>query len=98
MKYSLALVAAVAAAVHAADVQLSDLAQCGQTCVGNMAEIMVSQYGCAKDDYKCYCSNSAYGWGIRDCSNQNCGTANDGSAAPNAIAYGLYLCGQQSGS
>ena len=68
----------------------SALASCGQLCFNNM----VSQYsalGCASPtESACLCANVNFGYGLRDCSNDACGS--NVEAASSAIAYGSAYC------
>ncbi|KAF2762279.1 hypothetical protein EJ05DRAFT_497139 [Pseudovirgaria hyperparasitica] len=88
MKYSIALLAAVSAAVAQ---DTSALPGCGQTCIGNMVNIAISQFGCASGDLNCYCSKIDFGYGVRDCSLESCGSD---SVAQQVIAYGTNYCSQ----
>ncbi|KAK6414284.1 hypothetical protein LTR95_017760, partial [Oleoguttula sp. CCFEE 5521] len=63
MKTSFALVAAGAAFV-AAQTQLSDLPQCGQTCITNMLNIAQTQFGCAANNVTCICTEPRFGYGV----------------------------------
>ncbi|KAL0473868.1 hypothetical protein QR685DRAFT_436556 [Neurospora intermedia] len=66
---------------------LAALPSCGQICFNNM----VAQYsalGCASPAPSCLCKNAKFGYGLRDCSNDACGTA----VASSVIAYGSSYC------
>jgi len=60
-----------------------------QTCVNNMESIAVSQFKCAQGDFACYCGNPDFGFGVRDCSNQACGSPD---AASSIISYASSFC------
>ncbi|KAF2024148.1 hypothetical protein EK21DRAFT_118066 [Setomelanomma holmii] len=53
-----------------------------------MAQIAITEFQCAANDYGCYCTKSNYGYGVRDCVNQAC---SQGDAAA-AIAYAAAQC------
>ena len=91
MKYSIALLSA-GAAIAAAQ-SLTDLPQCGQTCIQNMINIAQSQFGCNSGNVTCYCSNADFGYGVRDCSNESCSA----SDAATVIAFGTAYCQQALG-
>ncbi|KAF2005190.1 CFEM-domain-containing protein [Amniculicola lignicola CBS 123094] len=68
---------------------LTDLPACGQTCISNMLAIASAQFGCSLGDVTCYCTNQAFGYGVRDCANEACPTAEEASAV---ISYGTAYC------
>jgi hypothetical protein len=45
--------------------------------------------GCGASDYACLCKNANFQYGIRDCSNEVCGSPD---LASSAIAYGSGYC------
>lgn len=59
-----------------------------QTCINNMVSIATSDFGCAQGDVNCYCANGDFGYGIRDCANEACGS----DQAASVIAYGNSYC------
>lgn len=89
MKQSLSLLAFGLTAIRAQ--APSSLPQCGQTCVNNMLQIAVSNFGCdANNLAACACCNANFGYGIRDCSRQVCG---DGSQDySSVVSYGSSYC------
>ncbi|KAF2786942.1 hypothetical protein K505DRAFT_189268, partial [Melanomma pulvis-pyrius CBS 109.77] len=67
---------------------LSDLPQCGQTCITNMVNIASSEFGCTAGDVVCYCTKLDFGYGVRDCANEACTNGESGQV----IAYGTNYC------
>jgi len=70
---------------------LSDLPQCGQTCINNMlAE--AGNLGCppvnGQPDAVCLCANANFGYGVRDCTRAVC----PADAVNGVIDYGLQYC------
>ncbi|OAG05249.1 uncharacterized protein CC84DRAFT_1093842 [Paraphaeosphaeria sporulosa] len=65
------------------------LPQCGQTCVNNMIAIAQSSFGCSSGDVACYCSNQDFGYGVRDCAREACGSD---AVAAQVISYGATYC------
>lgn len=82
-------VLAAAGAAMAQD--LAALPQCGQTCVNNMINIAQTQFGCAQGDAQCFCGNADFGFGIRDCASQACGSQDE---TAQVISYGTSYCEQ----
>ncbi|KAF2730027.1 hypothetical protein EJ04DRAFT_515529 [Polyplosphaeria fusca] len=58
-----------------------------------MLGIATSAFGCASGDIVCYCTEPNFGYGVRDCSNQACSSAEDAAAV---IAYGTQFCQRKS--
>jgi hypothetical protein len=56
------------------------------TCISNMLALAPS-LGCPTANATCLCSNTDFGYGIRDCANEACG-----SEAAAIIAYGVSYC------
>jgi len=54
-----------------------------------MEGIAVNQFKCAQGDFACYCGNPDFGYGVRDCSNQACGSPD---AASSVISYASSFC------
>lgn len=73
------------------DSLISDTAQ--QTCISNMQSIAQNQFGCAANDAVCYCGNANFGYGIRDCASEACGSQED---AAQVISYGTSYCERMS--
>jgi len=88
MKYSAALISAAATMVAAQS--MSDLPQCGMTCINNMLGLATSSFGCGQGDVLCYCREPNFGYGVRDCANEAC-SAED---AATVIAFGTQYCQQ----
>lgn len=63
-------------------------AQLQQTCISNMLAIATNDFGCAQGDVVCYCNNADFGYGVRDCANEACGS----EQAASVIAYGTNYC------
>jgi hypothetical protein len=59
-----------------------------QTCITNMLNIASADFGCSAGDAVCYCSNQDFGYGVRDCANEACSSADAGSV----IAFGASYC------
>lgn len=59
-----------------------------QLCINNMNMIANTQYSCPAGDQACFCSQSNWAYGVRDCSQQAC----DASQAAQAIGYALSQC------
>jgi hypothetical protein len=49
-------------------------------CVNNMAQIARTNFQCANDDLGCFCNESNWAYGIRDCAQQACDAEQAGSA------------------
>ncbi|KAF2689699.1 hypothetical protein K458DRAFT_291817, partial [Lentithecium fluviatile CBS 122367] len=60
-----------------------------QTCISNMLAIAQSAFGCASGDVVCYCTNQDFGYGVRDCAQEACGSAEE---ANTVISYGTNYC------
>ncbi|OBT83530.1 hypothetical protein VE02_07370 [Pseudogymnoascus sp. 03VT05] len=91
MKYSIVFIGALATFATAQSV--TDLSQCGQTCVKSMLA-QAATLGCTTTDAACLCNKRDFAYGIRDCANEACG-----SDAPKIIAYGTAFCkGNNGGS
>lgn len=91
MKQSFSVMAAgLVAAVHAQG--NGPLPACGNTCLNNMLDIARTSFGCSNsaDLNKCACCNIDFGYGIRDCSEQNCGQGS--SDASSVISYASSFC------
>jgi len=54
-----------------------------------MENIMEQNYGCEVGNFGCYCSVPEFGFGIRDCANEACGSA---PIAQEVISRGSELC------
>ncbi|KZM21512.1 uncharacterized protein EKO05_0006251 [Ascochyta rabiei] len=83
MKQSFALFAVVAGAATA-----QSLGSCAQMCVSNMNIIANTQFSCAAGDTACFCTQSNWAYGVRDCSSQAC----SGEESVQAISYAAGLC------
>lgn len=59
-----------------------------QTCISNMISIATSDFGCTQGDVACYCAKVDFGYGVRDCANEACGS----DQAASVIAYGNSYC------
>lgn len=59
-----------------------------RTCINSMLGIANSQFGCGQGDVLCYCREPNFGYGVRDCANEACGS-NDASTV---IAFGTQYC------
>ncbi|KKY16885.1 putative cfem domain protein [Diplodia seriata] len=70
---------------------LSDLPTCGQTCVNNMVSIATNEFGCSQGDVSCQCNNADFGYGLRDCANEACGSQD----AASVISYGNSYCASE---
>merc|ERR1711941_12968 len=77
------LLAAVAGAAAA-----QSLGDCAQLCVNNMNLIANTEFACPAGDTACFCSQSNWAYGIRDCSRQAC----DAEQAGQAISYAAGIC------
>jgi len=78
-----ALVAGVAAQ------NMSDLPQCGQTCVDNMlADSKAEELGCDAGDNACLCLNPNFTYGVRDCSRAIC----DENQVSDIVEYAINYC------
>lgn len=53
-----------------------------------MIGIASNEFGCATGDVTCYCTNQDFGYGIRDCSTEACGS----DVASQVIAFGTAYC------
>jgi len=53
-----------------------------------MLGIATAQFGCGQSDVLCYCREPNFGYGVRDCANEACGS---GEAAT-VIAFGTQYC------
>jgi hypothetical protein len=58
------------------------------TCINNMLGIATSSFGCGQGDVLCYCREPNFGYGVRDCANEACGS----SEAATVIAFGTQYC------
>ncbi|KAJ4991067.1 CFEM domain-containing protein [Stagonosporopsis vannaccii] len=83
MKQSMILLAAIAGAATA-----QNLGSCAQLCVNNMNRIANTEFSCAAGDTACFCSQSNWAYGVRDCSREAC---NDEEAGQ-AVSYAAGLC------
>lgn len=88
---SFAVFAAVAGVAVA-----QNLGSCAQLCADNMARIANTQFSCAAGDIGCFCGQSNWAYGIRDCSAQAC----DAEQAAQAVTWANGQCSNaaQSGS
>jgi CFEM domain len=66
----------------------SQLDSCGKLCISNLLS-MGPSLGCPTPDAACLCGNVDFGYGIRDCAYQACGT----SEAAAVISYASSFCG-----
>lgn len=66
---------------------ITDLPKCGQTCFNNMLG-KYSSLGCSSPDPSCVCRNINFYYGIRDCANAACGSAD----ASTVIAFESSYC------
>lgn len=86
MKSTFVTLAALAGAATAQN--LSDLPQCGQTCVNNMlADSKASELGCSSGDRACLCLNPNFTYGVRDCSQAICSSEEVGNIVDFAINW-----------
>lgn len=53
-----------------------------------MLGIATAQFGCGQNDVLCYCKEPNFGYGVRDCANEACGS----SEASTVIAFGTQYC------
>jgi hypothetical protein len=83
MKQSMVLLAAIAGAATA-----QNLGSCAQLCINNMNMIANTQFACPAGDQACFCSQSNWAYGVRDCSRQAC----DADQAAQAISYAQGQC------
>ncbi|KAF3048024.1 hypothetical protein E8E12_007405 [Didymella heteroderae] len=83
MKQSMVLLAAIAGAATA-----QNLGSCAQLCINNMNMIANTQFSCPAGDQACFCSQSNWAYGVRDCSQQAC----DAEQAAQAIGYAQSQC------
>ncbi|KAF9698666.1 hypothetical protein EKO04_003444 [Ascochyta lentis] len=83
MKQSFALLAVVAGAATA-----QSLGSCAQMCVNNMNIIANTQFSCPAGDTSCFCTQSNWAYGVRDCSRQAC----SGEESAQAISYAAGIC------
>lgn len=83
MKQSFVLLAVVAGGVTA-----QNLGSCAQLCVNNMNLIANSEFGCAAGDTACFCRESNWAYGVRDCSRQACSA----EESAQAVSYAAGLC------
>lgn len=65
-----------------------------QLCVNNMNLIANTEFACPAGDTACFCSQSNWAYGIRDCSRQAC----DAEQAGQAISYAAGICEGESPS
>ncbi|KAF2117633.1 hypothetical protein BDV96DRAFT_679448 [Lophiotrema nucula] len=83
---------AVAALINVVRSQdLSQLPQCGQTCINNVLNLAQGSFGCTAGDFVCYCTDENFGYGIRDCANEACSSQSD---AASVIAWATAFCEQ----
>lgn len=59
-----------------------------QMCADNMAKIANSEFSCAAGDVGCFCHESNWAYGIRDCSQQACSA----DEAAQAITWASGQC------
>jgi hypothetical protein len=59
-----------------------------QLCINNMNMIANTQFACPAGDQACFCSQSNWAYGVRDCSRQAC----DADQAAQAISYAQGQC------
>jgi hypothetical protein len=78
--------AVLAALTGAATAQA--LGSCAQMCVNNMNIIANTQFSCAAGDTACFCTQSNWAYGVRDCSRQACNS----EESAQAVAYAVGLC------
>jgi hypothetical protein len=71
MKSFAILAAAVAGAAYAQDMPQPE-GQCAQMCANNMAMVARQNFSCDDNDLGCFCNESNWAYGIRDCSNEAC--------------------------
>ncbi|KAF3028720.1 hypothetical protein E8E12_000664 [Didymella heteroderae] len=83
MKQPMILLAAVPGAATA-----QNLDSCAQLCVNNMNLIASTQFSCPAGDTACFCSQSNWAYGVRDCSRQACSE----EQARQAVSYAAGLC------
>lgn len=57
-------------------------------CVNNMNIIVNTQFSCAAGDTACFCTQSNWAYGVRDCSRQAC----SGEESAQAVSYAAGLC------
>ena len=53
-----------------------------------MLGIATSSFGCGQGDVLCYCREPNFGYGVRDCANEACGS----EEAATVIAFGTQYC------
>jgi hypothetical protein len=89
MKTSITAILALAGAatVAAADFP-SNMPACGRTCGTNMLG-KAAEFKCKAEDIACLCKDKNFVWGIRDCSQQSCGSVDDANVA---INWGNQVC------
>ncbi|KAH7382138.1 hypothetical protein BKA66DRAFT_113495 [Pyrenochaeta sp. MPI-SDFR-AT-0127] len=80
---SFAILASVAGVAVA-----QNLGSCAQLCVNNMANIANTQFSCAAGDVSCFCNQSNWAYGVRDCSAQAC----DAEQAAQAVQWAAGQC------
>ena len=56
-----------------------------------MLGIATSQFGCGQNDVLCYCREPNFGYGVRDCANEACGSGE----ASTVIAFGTQYCASE---
>jgi hypothetical protein len=56
-----------------------------------MLGIATAQFGCGQNDVLCYCREPNFGYGVRDCANEACGS----SEASTVIAFGTQYCASE---
>jgi len=63
------------------------ISNCAQMCIKNMLAL-ASSLGCNPTDASCLCKNKDFGYGINDCTNEACGSAD----VPDVQSYGASMC------
>ncbi|KAH8624466.1 hypothetical protein IG631_21205 [Alternaria alternata] len=61
---------------------------CANLCINNMARIAQTEFSCASDDIGCFCTQSNWAYGIRDCSRQAC----DADQSAQAVSWAYARC------
>ncbi|KAH6870049.1 hypothetical protein BKA58DRAFT_170363 [Alternaria rosae] len=87
MKSYAVLAATFAGAALAQDMPMPS-GDCANLCINNMATIAQTEFQCESSDISCFCTQSNWAYGIRDCTRQAC----DADQSASAVQWAYARC------
>jgi len=81
------LAATFAGAALAQDMPMPS-GDCANLCINNMATIAQTEFQCESSDISCFCTQSNWAYGIRDCTRQAC----DADQSASAVQWAYARC------